>query len=83
VAHFAIVDCHAEFNAVNYTTDPVHLALGLEHAMKNHPLEPGTFMQIEPIYHRFWWPDPLAYPLLWRKRVVAYRYFIEGCEVYP
>lgn len=42
--------------------------------------EAGTFMLIEPITHRFWYPDPLARPWLWRKRVVSYRYFINDLE---
>lgn len=51
--------------------------------MKKHQLEPGTFMQIEPIYRRFWWPHPYAMEagLLWRKLVIRYRYFVDGREI--
>lgn len=43
-------------------------------------IEPGTLIQILPVTRRFWYPDPLAEPLLWRKRVVSYRYFVRGVE---
>ena len=39
--------------------------------------------EIKRVYRRFWWPHPYAREagLLWRKAVVGYRYFFDGCEV--
>lgn len=49
--------------------------------------EPGTFIMIHPVRRCFWFPHPLAcvgnqggFPLLWRRRTVAHRYYVRGVE---
>ncbi len=38
-------------------------------------------VRVQKVYQRFWWPHEYARPFLWRKLVVAYRYFHNGREV--
>lgn len=42
---------------------------------------PGTMIDVEPVYRRFWWPHRRAGWLPWRRVLVGHRFFVGGREV--